>query len=116
MPKQKNVVNKLLALEDELVHFVTHEGDVRLVAPVANVLRGIDQLHATGEFYREQERPPLTDAKQAVADANAELDAAAAKRHAAAKAEQDAREGEAKAAGIARRHEVLTKRARVGRA
>jgi hypothetical protein len=112
----KTVIEKLFDLEADLVHFVKHEPDVRLVSPVANVLKGLDQLHATGEFYHEQERPPLTDAKQFVADANAELDAAAAKRHAAAKAEQDAREAEAKAAVVARRHEVLTKRARVGRA
>jgi hypothetical protein len=91
----KNVLDKLLALEDEVNQDSLARPELRAVA------HGIAHLRASvAEVARRKahDELPLTPAKQAAADQDAARDAAAAKRHAAAKAEQTARENEAGAA------------------
>ena len=107
------LIEKFYAMEPELREVANDLSDPPQPA-VANVVRAIDQLHSIDAYYAGQQRPPLTPAKQAVADQDAAREAAAAKRHAAARADQEAREAEAQAAGVQRREAVEAKRAARG--
>lgn len=78
------MITKLFDLQDEL-----QEASLAVVALRPMVSR-IDRLRSAVIAEESVQRPPLTPAKQAVADQNAARDAAAAARHAAAAAEQAA--------------------------
>ena len=109
----KNVIDKLLALEDEVNELTLEHVEMRAMSHALAHLRS-----AVGEVERQARHDalPLTPKKQLWKDREDAAQAENLRRKAAARAEQQAREAEAHEAGVARRHEVLAKRAKVGRA
>jgi hypothetical protein len=107
---KKNVIDKLIELKPEL-----QEASLEVVE-LRRVVAAIGHLESLRAYEKAQVRPPLKGDYAINAALEAERDAANARRHAAAKAEQDARDAEIRERDTARRHEVLTQRAKKGRA
>jgi hypothetical protein len=51
----KNVIDKLLALEDELDAFIEDETDARILSPLVNVQGAMSQLHDSLRIKRHFE-------------------------------------------------------------
>jgi len=110
-----NVIDKLYALEGPINAHIGRDANDATNAALQNVLRHIRQLHSLDAVAASQVRPPLTPAKQAVADQNAAREAANVARKAEAAAQRKAFEDAQNAAADEARAAVLAKREGTGR-